>query len=293
MKRQENMERCYNALMDKKGIDEFKDMVKRQHVFLKNREMHSLSDVPLPNQLWAIKRGGGVTTLVKDYAEYLYASRAIDFYGTVKSFEFKLDYIDPDTFFSELTRLDNTLSVLAGHHRQYKGIVCINIDDWAENAADTHFTKFLDYIASNSDRLLVIFYIHTENKGVMDAVEAALSSAVRVETLTLRFPDSVELVEYVESKFMQEKGFKFTQDAKTVLCEAIEEIATGKHFKGFKTIEQLATDILYGILATDYVGCKKITEGMIAGYAKDSSYVKRTKAQTVVKKRIGFSERGV
>ena len=293
MTRHELSEKHFNSIMELKGADELKATVKRLHIFLENKETHLLNDITLPNHLWVIKRGGGVSTLVKFFTEYLYAARAIDFCGTVKSFEFKLDYIAPDAFFSELTRLDNTISGLAGHHRQYKGVVCVNIDEWLEHTSEVHFSNFLDYIASNNDRLLVIFYTHNESKNIIDAAETALSSHLRVEMLSLRFPDATELIDFVEAKHIKSRGFSFTEDARTLLYESIVELAAGKHFKGFKSVEQLANDILYSVLSSDLGENKKITANMIIGYGKDSIYVKRAKAQIGIRKVIGFAERSV
>jgi hypothetical protein len=129
MSRQENLEKRLNAIMGLKGVGELKTAVKQLHIFLKNKEMFSMTDVTLPNYLWICKRGCGVTTLVKAFTDYLHAARAIEFRGKVKSFEFKLGHVLPDVFFSELTRFGNSLYDHAGHHYRYKGVVCINIDE--------------------------------------------------------------------------------------------------------------------------------------------------------------------
>jgi len=292
MSRQENMGKCLNAIMDLKGVDELKSTVKQLHIFLKNIKMFSVTNVVPPNYLWIAKRGGGITTSVKTFTEYLYAARAIEFCGKVKSFEFKLGYIAPELFFSELTRFDNLLSALAGHHHRYKGVVCINIDEWLEHTGEVHFAHFLDYMASNSDRLLAIFCTYTDNKNNIEAVETALAAHVRFETLSLRFPDVPELVEFVESRFREGGGFTLTENAKVLLSETIGEISVGKNFKGFKSVEQLANDILYNILTTDLNDSKQISAEMIARYDKNSPYVKLAKSQ-IKKKTIGFTERSM
>jgi len=93
-------------------------MVKRLHIFLQNKKAYSLTDISLPNYLWNVKQGGGLTTLVTVFAKYLNEAKAIEFCSMVKAFEFKLEYLPPETFFSEITRLDNTISSLAGHNWQ-------------------------------------------------------------------------------------------------------------------------------------------------------------------------------
>ena len=291
MLRQEIILKYFNNIIELKGADELKETAKRLHIFLKNRENYSLAGVTLPNYLLIANRGGGITTVIEAFTEYLYALRAIEFCGMVKFFEFKLEYIHPDSFFSELTRLDKTIASFAGHNRYFKGIVGIDINEWSGHVHETHFSKLLDYISGNNDKMLVIFYIHKNKKNIIPSVESAISAQVRLESINLRFPDADELVDLVDVKYLQSKGFTLTADAKFILLETIEEIAKSKHFNGFKTIVRLASDILYNIFAND-IKDKFICAEMLADYGKDSEYVKRAKAQIRNKKIIGFNERG-
>jgi hypothetical protein len=293
MDKQEVMEKCFNTIMELKGVDEFKKTVKRLHIFLKNRETYSNIDITLPNYLWEVKRGGGVTTLVKAFAEYLYAAKAIEFCGTEKSFEFKLDYIAPDAFFSELTRLDKTIADFAGYNRFFKGVMCINIEEWLEHTSEDHFTKFLNYIAGNNDKFLTIFCICSDSKNSIESIEPALLSHLRLESLVLRFPDMDELVDLVESRYIQEQNLFLTECARTLLHETIGELAEGKHFNGFKSILKLTNDILYNILTNDFDGNHQISAEMLLGYSKDSNYVKKAKAQIGSKQIIGFAQRSM
>ena len=266
MSKHETVEKCLNAIMELKGADELKEAIKRLDIFLKNKEAHSLSDVTLPNYLWVVKRGGGITTLVNAFTDYLYAAKAIEFRGTVKSFEFKLDYIAPEMFFSELARFKNTISGFAGHNRYYKGVICINIDEWIEHTGECHFAKFLSYISSNNNKYLIVFCVHIDSKNVIESVESALSSHIRLERLTLRFPNANELVEFMASRYIQDRGFFLMENAKILLSETIVEIAAGKQFNGFKSIVQLANDILYTIHTIDLSSSKQISADMLSCY---------------------------
>ena len=287
MNREKKIEECFNDIMELKGNDEFKEMIKRLHIFLENKKTYSWT-AALPNLLLMVKRGGGITTVVNAFAEYLYAAKAIEFSGKVKFIEFKLDYVSPESFFSELTRLNNVILDFAGHNLFYKGVVCINIDEWLQHINDAHFMKFLNYIASNNDKLLVILYIHSDAKNIIDNIEAVISSQIRLETLKLRFPDVNELIELVESWHKLDNGFTLTKDAKILLTETIKEISTGEHFYGFKSIVQLYNDISYNILTSDLNGKKIISADMLSCFGKDSKYVKRAKVRICT---IGFAGR--
>jgi hypothetical protein len=289
MKRTELAENCYDDIMKLAGSDELKETVKRLSVFLKNREASSFTDISLPNYLWTVKRGGGVSTQINAFSEYLYATRAFDFCGIAKFFEFQLAYMPPNSFFSELTRFDNMLTSYAGRNRRYKGIVCIDVDEWLDHTDENHFQSFLEYVASNNEWVLAVFCIHNENADAADIVETALSAKLRIEALSLRFPDACELVELVESWFMERQGFYLAEGAKALLLKTIAEIAPAKSFNGFKTIAKLADDMLFSILTSDYGDKKEITADMIACYNTDSPYVKRAKARIGMKKAIGFT----
>ena len=287
MNRQEFANKNFNLIMELQGVDEFKTTIERLRIFQQNKEKYSVPDVTLPNYLWIAKRGGGISTCINAFAEYLYNAKVIEFSGIVKYFEYKLAYIDPDTFFSELTRLNNTISEIAGHHRYFRGLACINIDDWAEHANEQYFYKFLDYIASKNDKILAILYVHTDNKRIVESIESSLSSRIRFESISLRFPNVNELIEFVEAKYFRKRGFRLADDAKSLLTDSLEGIINGKHFNGFTTIKQLANDILYSLLTSNISGYD-ISADMLSSFNKDSAYVKRIKTFVGTSSTIGF-----
>jgi hypothetical protein len=284
----------FETIMELKGADELKETVKRMNVFLNNKKLYSVKNIKIPNFLWAVKRGGGVTTMLNAFAEYLYSMEAIEFAGTVKYIEFDLEYIAPGEFFSELSRLDKTIADSTGYTPFYKGIVCIDIDAWIEHLGEDYFTKILRYIASNNDKLLAVFCIHTDKKSSFEVVDSFLSSCLQIQSLMLRFPNADELVELLESWYRQE-DFSFTESARVLLHETIVELASEKKFNGFKTISQLAHDILWQVMTTELSDGKNISAEMLLrfGYGKDSTYIKRARTKLNAIKTIGFVERSV
>ena len=288
MTKQQNADKCFNSIMELQGVDEFKAMVQRLRTFQQNKEKYPIQDITLPNYLWSAKRGGGISTCINAFADYLYNAKIMEFTGIVKYFEYKLAYIAPDSFFSELTRLNNTISEIAGHHRYFRGLACINIDDWIEHTSEKYFHKFLDYIASKNDKILAILYVHPSSKRVVESIESSLSSRIRFETISLRFPKTNELIEFIENKYFKQKGFNLTDDAKILLTESIDGIKNGKHFNGFTTIKQLANDILYSLF-TSTLKSNNISAEMLNSFAKDSAYIKRIKTFVGASNVIGFN----
>ena len=290
MNRQQSAEKCYGDIMELQGADALKKTVRRLRNFQQNKDIYSVPDVTLPNYLWTIRRGGGVSSSVNAFAEYLYAAKIINFTGIVKYFEFIPAYTAPDAHFSELTRLNNTISEIAGHYRFFRGIACIIIDEWLDHTGEAHFLNIFDYIANHNDKILAVFCVHTDNKRSIAQVEAAIASYMRVETVHFKFPCADELVEFIERKYFSPGNFVLTQDAKSLLAESLAEIIPGRNFNGFVTVKQLANDILYSLLTTKLGGIK-ISAKMLSGFGRDSEYIKRIKSTVANESVIGFSAR--
>ena len=288
MKRIASADKYFDVIMNLDGEDDLKALAKRLRKFQQNCEKFSVTGVTLPNYLWVAKRGVGITTRLGVLSDYLYAAKLFEFTGNIKFFEFKLSYTPPDDTFSELTRLDNVIMEIAGHHRYFRGIACIDISEWMTHTDDIHFHSLLDYLRMKGEKLLAVYCVYTANKRMIESVESALSSRMRLETIVLKFPPGEKLVMIIEEKYVAQHGFSFSEDAKKLLAGSIKEITTGKNFNGYITIRKLANDILYSVLASNLNG-KVITAKMLSGFDKDSDYISRIKDVPPVKNVIGFS----
>jgi len=215
-------------------------------------------DVKLPHYLLLACKGGGVSTSTKALADYLYHAKLLDFAGIERCFEFKLAYTLPNSPFFEIIRFHNSLADITGYHRHFRGVVCIDITEWERRSDEPHFSKFLECINKMSDRILVVFYVNNTDDKTVQLIETALSAFVRFETIPLRFPNTNELIEIIETRYLKHKNpnFKLENDAKKLLKEAIDEIKQTKSFNGFSTIKNLASDILNDIYASDTVSNK-------------------------------------
>ena len=291
MNRQEIADKWYDTIMGLHGADEFKETVRQLRVFQQNKLKYSVSEIRIPNYLWIARRGGGVSTCINAFAEYLDAEKIIEFNGIVKYFEFNLGYIASGGFFSELTRLNNTISEIAGHHRYFKGLACIHIDEWQDFANEDNFYKTLDFIATKYDKFKTVFVIDTDDQRVIESVESSILSRLRLETITFRFPEINELIDYMETGYFTRHGFFLTEDAKSLLSESLGAIMAGKHFNGFVTVKQLAKDILYQLLISD-MKSQSISADILSGFSKDSAYIKRLKSFVEARSVIGFGATG-
>jgi len=282
-------EECFKAIMELQGVEELKALVLNLRKVQKNLEKYAVADYTLPSYLWIVKSGCGITTCINAFAEYLCIAGIFEFRGKVKYFEHKLGYVTPlssKEFRRELDKIDEAINSNTGFNRYFKGLVCINIDDWIRYTNEKYFYDFLDYMA-NKDNILAILYINSDNKHDIASVEAPVKARLRSETVWLKFPNAEELVEGTVTDFFKERGFNLSNDAKSLLKESIEVIVTGNHFKGYKTINQLNEDIFKKLLVSDFSGNEISAEMLtIFGFDKNSSYVKM---KTFVElRKVGF-----
>jgi hypothetical protein len=291
MKLSENTDKYYQAIMELDGEDDLKTLAKRLRTFQQNCEKYSISGIALPNYLWVAKRGVGVTTRLSALSDYLYEAKLFEFTGNIKFFEFLLSYVNPDSDFTELTRLNNVITEIAGHHRYFRGVACIDIGEWMPHTGESHFHTLLDYLRMKNDKLLTVFCVYSSDRRGIGTLEAALSSYMRIETVTLKFPEPGKLAGMIEEKYIAQHGFSLSAGARKLLADSLEEITAGRNFNGYITIRKMANDILYSVLTAN-ISKNVITAGMLSGFARDSDYVGRLKESPVAAKVIGFQQTG-
>jgi hypothetical protein len=279
MKKQKHTDECFNAIMQLQGAENYKEEIQRLLHFQQNKNKDSLFGVKLvPNYTFITKRGGGTTTAVKIFADFLHTNKLFEFKGNSKYFEHKLSYISPasgttQAFLSELIRLDHTISKNAGFNRYYKGVACINIDGWIHRTHEENFQLFLNYISNKNDKMLTILHVNVNDERESSQVESSLLSHLGFEPITFRFPNPDELVDGILTTRLQQRGYTLKEDAKELLTESIAKMINGKNFYGFRSIEQLSDKIARNLLVSN-ISCKEISAAMLKDFDKESKYVK-------------------
>jgi len=289
MTRQESMQQCYDDIMQLKGADDAKKKITEIHTFLKDKEPYSLLNT-MADFLLVARPGGGIKTVVNTISDYLYIANAIEFCGKVKWFTFELEYVYPEYPFREIERLEDRLSIFKGFNRHYKGVIHIDLDRWIEHTDDTYFDNFLSFLATIDHRILFFFGIHTDNIDYVDKVKSVISQYIRIETLNLRFPDSSDLTDLLESH-IQDKRFTLDENAKELLGNIISDIVSKRNFYGFNTIEKLAEDIIYYHLVTCKTNSNVISVDSLFLYTQRSSFIKELLEETNSNNQFGFKRK--
>ncbi|MBE6587994.1 MAG: hypothetical protein E7647_06230 [Ruminococcaceae bacterium] len=280
----------YKQLMDFKGADELRELIKRWDILSDNIKKRSFdSPIVLPDLFVYTCPGYGNTNLISLLADYLDSKgNLMSFYGDVKYFEFRLDYFRPDQDFSDLYRLIESAESCAGFRNEFRGIIRINIDEWVGHHKEKHFLDFLQFLQVNTAHWLILLTLsdHSENDQTRE-MESVVSMYLRIEKLTLHMPSDVDLVEYA-SDYISKFGLEFSEDAKTVLAESVNVMRSNKYFYGLHTVTDLCNDIVYSLFSRSADVGSVITKDMLADFSADSEYIKRTVIKIKKTATIGF-----
>lgn len=283
------MNQFYSEIMSLKEAEEFKRVIRRWHVLSENMRTKPMNaPIILPDMLWVAQSGVGKTNLLKLMAEYLSSqNNLMEFYGDVKFFEFLLNYCPPNEYFSELQRLIDEIDNAAGFRNEFKGIVHIDINEWIDHFEEKHFISLMEYLSSNSDKWLIVLSVYSDKKDKIHNLNAFLSMYLRIEKITLSFPKTEDLFEFIED-MLNQYGLTLKDDAKKLLFDTIEKLRNNKYFDGFKSIIMLCQDIVYDVFSNENVDELSLDANTLSKFSADSDYIKNMVANIERVNRIGL-----
>ena len=286
------MNQYYDEIMALHDAEDFKSVISRWQTLSENlKSLPTDAPVLLPDMLWVARSGVGKTKYLRLMSEYLASSgNLMDFYGDVKFFEFLLSYCSPNQPFTELRRLMDEVYNAAGFRSEFRGIIHIDINEWLDHYEENHFISLMEYLASNSDKWLVVLTVYSESEEKIHNLISFLSMYLRIEKLTLPLPKTEDLFFYIENQ-LSAYGLSLSDDAKKLLHDSIETIRKNKYFDGFKSIKMLCQDIVYTVYSKQ-TDAAVLTAEQLSSFASDSEYVRRTVSNIEKVSRIGLLNRG-
>ncbi len=272
------MENYYDKLMSFKGADELKEMITKWNTLSENISKRTFdAPIVLPDLFIYTRPGYGNTRLLALLSEYLDSKQNLmSFYGDVKFFEFKLEYCEPHSDFTELYRFISSVQAAAGFRNEFRGIIRINVDEWVNHHREKHFLDFLQFLQTNTSYWMVVMTLsnHRESDETKD-MENLVSMYLRIQKLTLHLPDNKELVCFMEEYFSK-YGLLLEDSAKQVLEDSIAVLRKSEYFYGLHTIKDLCSDIVYTLFSESTSVGTCITSDMLVDFSADSDYIKRT-----------------
>ncbi len=277
------------TIRSQKGLSEFKALIERWETLSENIEKQAVRfPIILPDLFLTTKSGRGKTHCLKLLAEYLSERpNLMDFYGDVKYFEFLLNYCPPREPFSEIQRFMSEVSAAAGFRSLYRGIVCIDIDEWRNHCEEKYFLSFMEYLADNSDDWLVVFSLPDDHKEENDRMETIVSAFLRTERIRIEAPKNDELMQYL-SDCLAEYELELSEDAMMLLSDSIRSISRSKYFDSYKTVRMICRDIAYTAYTNGNCNGALDAESL-SSFSNDSEYIKKMIYKFEKVNKIGFN----
>ncbi len=277
----------YEDILDLHGLDEMKETIKKWNAILTNLKSKSdKAPILLPNLFLKSKLGAGKSNFIHLLSEYLYSTGFMTFYGDVKYFEFFLEYCDPSKEMSEINRFAEQLKTAAGFRNEYRGVVAIDLSEWAKHEREENFILFLEYMSIIDINVCIVFTINDVEQGSLTEMEKVISSFCRVRSVEFLYPSKEEFTKY-SKKLIGEYNLTLDERAEKLLCESIGKLMESEYFYGYKTINRLCLDIVFEIGSFENMADGLVSAEHLKDFSKDSDFIEKL---CVTKKisRIGF-----
>lgn len=263
----------YDQIMALNGLDNFKELIDRwQSVSDNSTRFNSKMGLVVPDLVWVSDNGIDRTNLLKLLTGYLDAcDNLIDFYGNVKYFEYYLEYTD-DKNNHEIQKIAEKIRDAAGFRSEYKGLLSIELDEWAGHFQEDTFINIMKYLSSMEDDIMFIFNIHNYNPKAVQQLLDILVLFFRIEVIDMKLPDSTELGNYV-CREISEYGLNLDEEASEMVIATVNKLREDQYFAGYQMLDRLACDIVYSVFTSSPPYDGIVTKGMISAFAPSGIYV--------------------
>jgi len=277
-----------------RGTEEFKALGRRLLHVAENKRSLPMSQIQLPNYLFIEAPGCGVTTHIRMLTELLQELKLIPFEGDRRYFEWVLD----ENAFKEkggsFERLLDEITVMAGFHSHFKGVIGLEIDAWQDRADADEFTRLLDLADDCLGQILFIFTVQMRDKGDPDALIRRLSAEMPLEVIHCPLPSSDDMALYL-GDFLRRRRFRVSLATIERLKALMPKLVEAKAFDGFQTLDNLADEIVYQYCAAENRSENQMIEPEdIAFIDAPNGYIDRLTARGGKSRRkpIGFQTGG-
>ena len=242
--------------------------------------------IVIPELLLYSAPGIGRSHLLRLLSEGLQDSKLLEFSGEVPFFEFSFEYCHPQEHFEELSRFQTRLEQAAGFRSHYKGIVCIELNEWLGHLKEKYFKVFFEFLEVLSNSVLLVFSL-SKGTGIQKReMEQFLAMSFRLEVVHLTMPTAEEYADYMMNA-LRRYGFSLSEEVEQFLIDSIGELRNNPYFDGYKSIKRMLQDIVYHVLTREEIDNFVLDENSISKFKLDGEYIQQTKL-LYEKREIGF-----
>lgn len=263
----------YDQIMSLNGLEGFKELIERWQRFSDNiTRFQAKQELVIPNLVWVSDNGIDRSNLLRLLTGYLdTCDNLLDFYGNVKYFEYYLEYTEERNN-HEIQKIAEKIRDAAGFRSEYRGLLSIELDEWAGHFHEETFINILKYLSSMEDDIMFIFNIHNYNPDAVQELLQLLVLFFRIEVIDMNLPSSEELGNYVRRE-ISEFGLNLDQEAEDMVISTVNRLREDQYFAGYQMLDRLADDIVYSVYTSTPPYDGIVTKGMISAFAPDGMYV--------------------
>ncbi len=264
----------YDQIMALSGMNNFKDVIERWQRLSDNVDrFHAKAGLVLPDLLWVSDNGIERGALLKLLTNYIVASgNLLEFYGTVKCFEYYLEYVPDKTNFHEIDKLAEKIRDAAGFRSEYRGLLSVDVTEWIGHFQEENFINVLKYLSSMEDDIMFIFQIPNYHRQSVEELMQLLILYFRLEVIEMKLPDSSDLATYITHE-ISEYGLNLDDEAKEMVVSSVNRLREDPYFAGYQMLDRLASDIVYSVYTSTPPYDGIVTKGMISAFAPDGMYI--------------------
>lgn len=238
---QNAVEKCMSKINSLVGGENFKKLAKEILLIAPQITQNKTYDsFTSQSYLFSINDGSGLSTYLSSLAELLDAVgiKKIDKKHPVIEEKIMPAKGDSADAFSDLRRL------LRNGDRDEISVLCIDISEWLNKLNDRYFKDFLQVLARNTDKYIVVFRVPYVDVEVLEKVYCSLNDIVFVRTITFPPFTNEELKECAKRE-LAKYDFKMTRSAWLYFLNRITEEKNDGSFYGLNTVQKVVRELLY------------------------------------------------
>ncbi len=179
-------------------------------------------------------------------------------------------------FAEEFHRMYTTLKNHAGFCNDFKGIVAVDLTDWASCGMDEDLEAVLSYLKDTQHDRFYIFYATTSEP---DKLRNILQFYFTVQPHFLKLEKASELLSYAVSKLRSEYSIRLDNQAEASLGQVIRAVVKAGGYRGIGSVSSMCRDLSYQLLSE---GSRTMDSAFIANYKQSAIHTERKPTKPVV-----------
>lgn len=149
-------------------------------------------------------------------------------------------------FAEEFRRMYITLKNNAGFCNDFKGIVAVDLTDWASGVADDDLDAVLSYLKDTEQDRYYIFYAVTEYPSKLKSL---LQYYFTIEMHQLHLEKASDLLQFAVSKLKTEYDIELDGKAEVGLMQLIKAYIGTENYRGVGSINSMCRDMAFMLMA--------------------------------------------